>query len=93
MFFKFPWGGVSKSERSWAADQQKQTYSTVIYAKRKTKGEIERLTSHVAALPKSPLPRLHAQPNWCPAPAVHTNNRFRNRGWTLLPSPIPRIAR
>ena len=43
---------MNESERRKAADQQKQTISTAIYAKREAKGEIERLTSHVAALSK-----------------------------------------
>ena len=56
MFFKCPWGGVGGSERSWAAGQQKQTHLRVIYGMRKAKGEIERLTSLVAASPNRPFP-------------------------------------
>ena len=84
---------MNESERRKAADQQKQTISKVIYAKREAKGGIERLTSLVATLFKSPLPCPGARPNWRCAPEKHTNNRSHNRHRILLASPSPRIAR
>ena len=61
MFFKCLWGAVSESERSWAADQQKQTHLWVIYGMRKAKGEIERLAKHERACNADPQPDEESQ--------------------------------
>jgi len=57
------------------------------------KGEIERLTNHVAARMNSPLLCLRARLPGCAVPAEHTYNPSHNRRRTLLPSPGPHIAR
>ena len=52
---------MNESERRKAADQQKQTISKLIYAKREAKGEIERLAKHERACNTDPQPDEESQ--------------------------------